>query len=85
MGAVVTVAELTAGRLDMRWDLQLPGVDGLWLTGCDLHSQANEPIWVARHTAWCTVGGTVGCAAWSAAGSGGRGGVGLGLAGDLSA
>ena len=51
MGAVVTVAELAAGRLDMRWDLQLPGVDGLWLTGCDLHSQANEPIWVAKRTA----------------------------------
>jgi len=79
VGAVVTVAELAAGRLDMRWDLQLPGVDGLWLTGCDLHSQANEPIWVARRTAWCTVG----CAAWGAAGSRVRGGV--GLAGDLSA
>ena len=85
MGAVVTVAELTAGRLDMRWDLQLPGVDGLWLTGCDLHSQADEPIWVARHTAWCTVGGGVGGGVGGAAGGGGGGGGGWGLAGDLSA
>ncbi len=81
----MTVAELAAGRLEMCWDLQLSGVDGLWLTGCDLHSQANEPIWVARGTAWCTVGGTVGGAAWGAAGSRGRGGVGLGLTGDLFA
>lgn len=81
----MTVAELAAGRLEVRWNLQLSGVDGLWLTGCDLHSQADEPIWVARGTAWCIVGGTVGCTAWGAAGSVGRGGLGLGLPGDLFA
>lgn len=74
----MTVAELAAGRLDMRRDLQLSGVDGLRLTGCDLHSQTDEPIWVARRTAW----GTVVCAAWGAADSRGRGGV--SLTGDLS-
>ncbi len=77
----MTVAELAAGRLEMCWDLHLSGVDGLWLTGCDLHSQADEPVWVARRTAWCTVG----CTVRGAAGSRGRVGVGLGLAGDLSA
>lgn len=54
----MTVAGVAACRPQMRRDCKLlPGVDDLWLAGCDLHGQANETIACAagRSTAACAV------------------------------